>query len=35
MEKRFKGIKIGDKYYKLIQFADDTPPLIGDWETGK
>ena len=31
MENKFKGIKIGDKHYKLIQFADDTPPLIGDW----
>ena len=31
MEKKFKGIKIGDKHYKLIQFADDTAPLIGDW----
>ena len=31
METGFKGIKIGDKHYKLIQFADDTPPLIGDW----
>ena len=31
MEKRFKGIKIGDTHYKLIQFADDTAPLIGDW----
>ena len=30
MERGFKGIKIGGKYYKLSQFADDTTLILGD-----
>ena len=30
METGFKGIKIGNSYYKLSQFADDTTVLMGD-----
>ena len=29
METGFKGIKVGNSYYKLSQFADDTTVLIG------
>ena len=29
MEEGIKGIKIGDKYYKISQFADDTTLLLG------
>ena len=30
LEKGFKGIRIGDQYYKISQFADDTTTLMGD-----
>ena len=30
MQRGFRGIRVGGKYYKLSQFADDTTLILGD-----